>query len=586
MKRSCPSAVGVTREEVRTPSHDSGRRWLLLIILLALAFRLWNIDYPDWRSVDEQDTIDRALLLGHQGLNPGWFIYPSLFYYVLFATDGIVYVVGSLIGFFSSPEDFARFYFAHPLALHLVGRGLTLACGLACLVVTFLIGRERWGVSVGLAATGLLAISPVYLMASREAKPDILMTLLLLLAAWAILRYLDTDRAMWLWGASVLIGLAASAKYPAAMGVLWLVVAPWISQRGPTAIVKSVLALSLAGTGFVAGTPFAVLDWSTFRAFLNELASYMNRSWYGGEDEPIGYLVYLFQVLPWALGWPAALLGLAGLARWLFWGGSRERLLAGFVVAFYAWMGYSRIVRPHYLLPLYPVLALAGADLVRAAIVRLWSVRPAVSRVMLGSIVTVCLLPPFALSVRETLLLSARDTRELAGAWIAEHLPSGTRILSEPYGPLLPLAIGRLEEIIAEEQQRRPGHGMRLQFEREHAKLGEGFWYYELRLFSDRFRSRPASEEYDLDKFWSQGYKVIVLSSAVYNRYRRFPDQYPLQNVFFDRVVSSGVLLARLEPSTSWCCPKTLNARLSEAAARFWGRPGPNLLIYRLPDKS
>lgn len=586
MKRSCLSVGGVTRETVRAPSNDSGRRWLLLIILFALVLRLWNIDYPDWKSADEQDTIDRALLLGHQGLNPGWFIYPSLFYYVLFLIDGIVYVVGSLTGYFSSPEDFARFYFAHPLVLHLVGRGLTLACGLACLVVTFWIGREGWGVGVGLAATGLLAISPVYLMASREAKPDILMTLLLLLAAWTILRYLYTDRAIWLWGASVLIGLAASAKYPAAMGVLWLVVAPWISRRGPEAIAKSVLALSLAGAGFVAGTPFAVLDWSTFHAFLNELASYMNRSWYGGEDQPIGYLVYLFQVLPWALGWPAALLGLTGLARWLFWGRPRERLLAGFVVALYAWMGYSRVVRPHYLLPLYPVVALAGADLVRVAVARLWSARPAVSRVMLGSIITACLLPPVALSVRETLLLNARDTRELAGVWIAEHLPPGTRILSEPGGPFIPLAVGRLEEIIVEEQQRRPSHGMRLRFEREHVKPGEGFWCYAMPLYSDRFRSRPASEEYDLDKFWNQGYKVIVLSSAVYDRYRRVPDRYPLQNAFFDRVVRSGVLLARFTPAAPWCCPETLNARLSEAAARVWGHPGPTLLIYQLTDKS
>src|SRR3990172_6380760 len=100
MEMSRPSAGKVTRETARASSHDSGRRWLLLIILFALVFRLWNIDYPDWKSIDEQDTIDRALLLGHQGLNPGWFIYPSLFYYVLFLIDGIVYVVGSLTGYF------------------------------------------------------------------------------------------------------------------------------------------------------------------------------------------------------------------------------------------------------------------------------------------------------------------------------------------------------------------------------------------------------------------------------------------------------------------------------------------------------
>ena len=138
MKRVCPSAVGVTLEEGSPSSYDLGRRWLLLIILFALVFRLWNIDYPDWKTADEQNMIDRALLLGHQGLNPGWFIYPSLFSYMLFALDGIFYIVGRLLGSFTSPEDFAFFYFAHPLALHLVGRGLTLACGLACLVQPFI----------------------------------------------------------------------------------------------------------------------------------------------------------------------------------------------------------------------------------------------------------------------------------------------------------------------------------------------------------------------------------------------------------------------------------------------------------------
>jgi hypothetical protein len=198
--------------------------------------------------------------------------------------------------------------------------------------------------------------------------------------------------------------------------------------------------------------------------------------------------------------------------------------------------------------------------------------------------VTVCLVQPLALSVRETLLLAARDTRELAGAWIKAHLPPGSRVVSEPYGPFLPLVPGRIEEIIAEQQRRWPGRGMRLRFERERARGDEGFWYYEMALFSDPFRGRPALEEYDLDRFLNRGYRVVVLSSAGYDRYRRLPERYPVQNAFFDRVSRNGTLLARFDASTGWCCPGTLNARLSEAMARTSGRPGPTLLIYRLPD--
>src|SRR5213594_1165233 len=138
------------------------RRWLFLILLLALLIRIWNFDYPAWMFSDEQNVIDRALLLGHQGVNPKWFTYPSLFLYLLFILDGCFYVLGSLSGAFASPEEFAAFYFSHPLALHLVGRGLALVCGLACLALTYQLGHERWGTGVGLAAVALLAVSPIY----------------------------------------------------------------------------------------------------------------------------------------------------------------------------------------------------------------------------------------------------------------------------------------------------------------------------------------------------------------------------------------------------------------------------------------
>jgi hypothetical protein len=247
-------------------------------------------------------------------------------------------------------------------------------------------------------------------------------------------------------------------------------------------------------------------------------------------------------------------------------------------------MGYSRHAAENFLLPALPVLALAGADLLHRVLRWVSAARPAWSRWTAGGIAAACLLPPLAHSVRETALLAARDTRELAGIWITQHLPPGTRIVSEPGGPFLPLSAGRLEEMIAEEERRRPGRGMRLRFQRARAGPGHGFWYYEMPLFSDAFLSRPAVEEYDLDRFLGQGYHVVILSSGVYSRYRRFPDRYPAQNAFFDRVSRNGSLVARFDPFTPWCCPDTLNARLSEAAARAWGRPGPTILVYRLAN--
>ena len=559
------------------------RRWLFLILLLALLIRIWNFDYPAWMFSDEQNVIDRALLLGHQGVNPKWFTYPSLFLYLLFILDGCFYVLGSLSGAFASPEEFAAFYFSHPLALHLVGRGLALVCGLACLALTYQLGHERWGTGVGLAAVALLAVSPIYSFSSRIAKPDVLMALFTLLAAWAIVRYMSTERDRWLWTAGVAVGLAASTKYLAGLSVLWLVAAPWIRIGWPGAVRQSGVALCVAAAAFLIGTPFAILDWPTFIGFFQKVAGLMHTTWYGSEDR-IGYQYYLLDSLPLGLGWPATLAGLVGLGRWLIVGRAPERLLAGFVAVYYAWMGYAAHVGDFFILPIYPLWVLAGADLLRAILLWLRDIRPTLVPWCAGGIAVVFLLPPLIATIKETVLIGARDTRELAGQWIQQHVPAGTRILSEPYGPFVSVSEGRLEELSEAEERRNPGHGMRLRFDRETARHEQGFWYYEMELFNDPILGRPVLEEYALDRFLAQGYRVVVLSSGVYDRYRRMPDRYPIQNNFFDRVTQNGTLIARIDPFTPWCCQETLNARISEVAAGKWGRPGPTLLIYRLRD--
>ena len=570
--------------EIPSPSAAAARRWLLLILALGLLLRLWNISYPTWKSIDEQNMIDRALLLGHRGPNPGWFAYPSLFLYLLFAVDAAFYTGGRLLGAFTSPEQFAAIYFTHPLAFHLLARVITLACGMGCLAVTFCIGREGWGSGVGLAAAGLLAVSPVFVTFSRLAKPDILMVLLLLVAAYGVFRSLNTKGRGWLWAASVAVGLAASTKYTAGLGVAWLLAAAWIRWRGRAAVAEGAGVLGLVALAFVVGTPYAVLDWPTFRVYFTSMAALMRDTWYGAEDRQ-GYTYYLLHAFPLALGWPTTLLGILGCCRWLYRGASFERLLAGFAAAFYGWMGYSRVANEHYILPVLPILALAGADMVCAATGRWQQSRPRWGPWVVGGLAAVCLAQPLAWSVRETALLAARDTRDLAGAWIAEHMAPGTRILSEPYGPFVVLAPGRLDELIAEQERARPGRGMRLRYERAQAQVGEGFWYNEMPLYAHEFLSRPDVASYDLDRALAQRYTVVVLSSAVYDRYRRLSGRYPVQNAFFDRVTRTGSLLIRVDHRTPWCCPRSWNEGVAEAAASRWGHPGPTLLVYQLMEK-
>ncbi|MDR7545593.1 MAG: glycosyltransferase family 39 protein, partial [Armatimonadota bacterium] len=503
--------------------------------------------------------------------------------YLLFLLDGGLYALLYLAGAVASPEDFAAWYFVHPGTVTLVGRAVAAACGLACVAVTYRLGCEHWGWPVGVGAAAVLAVSPAFVQASRMAKPDVLMTLFVVLAAWAVLRYLETDRARWLVLAAAAVGLGASTKYLAGLGVMWLLIAPWMRGGWAAAVRAGGAALCLAGVAFVVGTPFAVLDWDTFSADVARVAGLMRTTWYGAEDQ-IGYRYYPLESLPRGLGWLAALAALAGLTRWVVAGGPRERLLGWFVLLYYGWMGSAMHVGDLYILPLYPLLALAGTHLMVEAMGRARAWRPIPVPPLAAGLAVLLLAQPSWLTVRGVVLSKAHDTREVAGEWIVEHLPPGTKILSEPYGPFVPLTPGRLDEMIALQERRNPGHGMRLRFDRAQAELGRGYWLHEMELFNDPIAGQPVVEDYDLDRFLREGYRVVVLSSEVFGRYRHFPERYPVQNEFYRRVTEEGTLIARFDAGTPWCCPRTLNARLSEAAAGFFGRPGPTLLVYRFPE--
>jgi len=326
------------------------------------------------------------------------------------------------------------------------------------------------------------------------------MTLFVVVAAWAVLRYLDTGRGRWLWMSAAAVGLGASTKYLAAVSAVWLVAAPWMRGGWRRAMQAGGAALCLAGAAFLAGTPFAILDWETFGSYFVKVAGLMRTSWYGAEDQ-IGYRFYLLDSLPRGLGWAAMPAGLAGVGRWLVRGGPRERLLGWFAVLYFGWMGSAMHVSDLYVLPLYPLLALAGAHLVMDGVSRVPAWGTPRSPLIVAGLIVLFVGQPVYLTARSVVLSAARDTREVAGQWITGHLPPETRILAEPYAPFVPLSVGRLDEIIAEQESRTPGHGMRLRFDRERAKQGQGYWFYEMELFNDPIAGQPVLEEYNLDRF-------------------------------------------------------------------------------------
>jgi len=92
--------------------------------------------------------------------------------------------------------------------------------GAAAVAILFALVRRTFGPLAAVIAGLVMALTPVAVLIFRYNNPDALLTLLLVLAAWAFVRALETGRLRWVLAAAVIVGFAFNTKYLQAYLVL------------------------------------------------------------------------------------------------------------------------------------------------------------------------------------------------------------------------------------------------------------------------------------------------------------------------------------------------------------------------------
>jgi len=92
--------------------------------------------------------------------------------------------------------------------------------GVAAVWVLYHLVQRRFGVAVGLLAAFFLAITPVSVAVDRSSNIESCLVLVLLLAAWALLRAVEGGGRRWLLVSMALVGLGFNVKMLAAFVVL------------------------------------------------------------------------------------------------------------------------------------------------------------------------------------------------------------------------------------------------------------------------------------------------------------------------------------------------------------------------------
>jgi len=339
---------------------------------------------------DEETALGHALAIVAGDANPHFFHWPSLTFY-LFAA-----------GLAAAPH-------ASVDAQFLIARGIVAAAGTATIAVLYALVRDSADDATALVAAGLLAVAPLHVRESHFAMTDVVMTLLLTVALAIYVR--ARERPAWCAAAGAAAGLAASTKYTGAAALAVLALPPY-RPRAMAAFAGACVV------GFLAGTPYALLDGRSFFGGFGFDVAHLS----GGQafvDVGRGWSYHLWRSLPFGAGvgtFAAAAGGVAVMARRRCRPAAAPAAVA---LALYAALAPGRTVFFRYVLPIVPLLCAAAAVAVRAA--STW-LSP---RIRAGSLVwplaAVVAIPSAVNSVWLDALLARTDTRVIAGRWLADH---------------------------------------------------------------------------------------------------------------------------------------------------------------------
>jgi hypothetical protein len=396
------------------------RRFVLVLAVvgltaLAALLRFWALRFGLPRTMarpDEEAILAiaaRAVLIGP---NPHFFDYPTLFMYAVAAIER------------AWPGGRAVFDDVIPT---MIARTLAASLGTASVPLLFVATRRLLTTRAAFAAAALLAVAFLHVRDSHFGVTDVPMTLMVLLAFYAIVRLSTGPVRSWgVLGTAILCGLATSTKYNAGVVLAPLVVTMALS-RAP-ARMYAFVAVGFAG-GFLAGTPYAIITRAKFVEDLIGLRTHLASG--HGAAEGVGWIYHLTFTLRYGLGPLFLTAALAGMI-WLAISKPRTAaIVLSFPLLYYAGMGSGKTVFMRHMLPVVPFAALfAGAFVDNVADLAARS-RPASARLATAVAIVLTMALGYdsaARAIASDRLLARADSRALAARMLEARFPQGATV--------------------------------------------------------------------------------------------------------------------------------------------------------------
>lgn len=423
----------------------------LALFAAALVLRSIGLTYglPAVYNPDEVAIMSRTLSFATGTLNPHNFLYPTFYFYVLFAWVGAFLAVLLATGRVGSVSALRELYFTDPTPIYLAGRALSVVSGAATVLLLHRLARGLTDWRAGTAAAIFLAVAPLHVRDSHYVKHDVFATMLVVAAYLAIVRVwplirTDGKRTRDVVVAGAACGVAFSTHYYCiflALPLAWSIVLAFRAEGfaaiaghlGRAAITSAVVFFALSP--FIAAEPL-----TAWRDIVANREIVVDRALAAGAFAPATrYLSLLWQD---AISRPIVALAVVGVASMIAVDWKRATLLLAFPVPFFAFIT-NTFPASRYLNPLLPFVVLfAGAAL--AVLAARFKAQPWMYWTAVAAFATA----PAVTSVRTDLFVRETDTRTLARQFIEREVPAGATVLIQPYSvPLTPSREGLIEAL-------------------------------------------------------------------------------------------------------------------------------------------
>lgn len=478
-------------------------------------------------SPDEGTVVPKSVRLLSSGtnFNPRWFLYPSGYFMTLagltaamrpFVSPGRGLEYGGYLDIQANPDKYM-----------LAGRSISVVAGVVLVIATFLVARRVCGSRWALAAAALIALSPLAVTYSHFAVTDMAMTCLLTLATWRLLVATDSGRLRDVLIAAAILGLAVSFKYNAGLFLIpmfaWLVLrrTPRLGRRLAEAGGAGAVALA----AFLVGTPYALLDWRTFKHDLQLQNTIQKNGWLGFESTPSGYVYNITPNLTSALGVVALLLVAVGLIAGIKRRGTADLILWPYIIGTYLYISQWNANFDRYLLPVLPIIAVAAALGGKT----LWDALPQRRRrAGLAAVAVAALLAQPAIGAVQALDHLAQPERRLdALPQIEKMIPSGTHVAYEPLTPPF------LRQGVARRLQQADGI--------------ERTYYWGVIVYPPQPGKEPHRMR-NICRLKKRGIQWVMTSDDIERRVRNAGTRYPAAVKYYDDLISFADLKLTVPP--------------------------------------